>query len=243
MRTRMKALLNAFFQKTIKHRLVHELFVTDESDDIWRSLASLGFRPEQVIDIGAARGGWTKEVIEIFPDAKFLMVDPLSENIGALQAVVDTHPKITFWNGAIGRRNGEIELQVHSDQTSMFTSEWKGTTRKVPLRTLDSFADDGTITRMDALKIDVQGAELDVLRGATKLLKQCTAIQLEVSFRRVYEKAPLAHEIVAFFAEKGFRLYDICGLYKRPSDRALIQADFFFVSDDRLFQPETYNGI
>jgi FkbM family methyltransferase len=242
MRERIKRLMNTFFQKTVKHRLVHELLATDAMDDVWRSLANQGFRPQQIVDIGAARGLWTKEIVNIFPAAKFFMVDPLNENKGSLQAVVDGRPNVAYWIGAIGRQNGEIELQVHSDQTSMFSSEWKGSVRKVPLRTLDSFLADGTITRMDALKIDVQGAELEVLHGSKNLLEQCTAVQLEVSFRRVYEKAPLAHEIVVFFAEKGFRLYDISGTYKRPADRALIQADFFFVSGDQFFCPETYHG-
>jgi hypothetical protein len=94
---------------------------------------------------------------------------------------------------------------------------------------------------VDGLKLDVQGAELEVLAGATETLKRCKVVQVEVSFRRVYEKAPLAHEIIRFFTEQGFRIYDIASIFKRGNDRALLQADLFFVADDTFCKPETWD--
>ena len=110
----------------------------------------------------------------------------------------------------------------------------------MPLEKLDTLVFDcQKYTQIDAMKLDVQGAELEVLSAASKVLATSKVVQIEVSFRRMYEKAPLAHEIIAFLAEHGFRIYDIADLWKRK-DGALLQVDMFFVKDDFLFTPETF---
>jgi len=191
--------------------------------------------------VGAAVGSWTSHVIEIFPESKYLMVDPLKENEQALKAVVQQHANVQYWLGAVGSQAGELTFHVYGDQSSMFDSDWgrKGTLRRVPIRTLDSVANDMNCHDVEGLKLDVQGAELEVLKGAAETLRRCQVVQVEVSFRKVYENAPLAHDIIVFFAHQGFRIFDIAAVYKRK-DRALLQADLFFARDDRLFEPETW---
>jgi hypothetical protein len=51
---------------------------------------------------------------------------------------------------------------------------------------------------------------------------------LEVSYRRIYKDLPLAHELIAFAGERGFRIYDICSYAGRPSDGELVQSDILF---------------
>jgi len=241
MRQMVKKLLNAFFMKTLSYRVVHSQLVVDSDMEVWKSLKERGFRPRTIIDVGAAVGSWTSQVIEIFPESKYLMVDPLKENEQALKAVVQRHANVQYWLGAVGSQAGELTFHVHGDQSSMFDSDWgrKGTLRRVPMRTLDDLVSEIHCEGVDGMKLDVQGAEIEVLKGATEALRQCRVAQVEVSFRKVYEQAPLAHEIIAFFSSQNFRIFDIASLYKRK-DRALLQADLFFVRDDRLFEPEKW---
>jgi hypothetical protein len=77
----------------------------------------------------------------------------------------------------------------------------------------------------------VQGYELEVLRGATRCLEATEMLILEVSFRRVYKDSALAHEIIAYVADRGFRIYDVCSYVQRPSDLDLIHSDLVFVSE------------
>ena len=75
------------------------------------------------------------------------------------------------------------------------------------------------IPKFDHLKIDVQGAELDVLRGSVEKLKCCVAAEIEVEFLPLYENQPLFGEVEAFMREQGFffhRFMDFSGRAFRP---------------------------
>ena len=75
-------------------------------------------------------------------------------------------------------------------------------TDQVEARTLDSFE-----LKPDFIKVDVQGAELDVLRGAEKSIEECTGVEAEVSYQQGYEGQPLFDDITHFMNSRGFSLW------------------------------------
>jgi FkbM family methyltransferase len=76
--------------------------------------------------------------------------------------------------------------------------------------TLDQFCDKEKILDIDFLQIDVQGADLDVLEGAIKLLSRSVlAVQIEVEFSELYQGQPLFSDVDAFLRERHFSLFDI----------------------------------
>lgn len=81
----------------------------------------------------------------------------------------------------------------------------------------------------DLLKLDVQGYELEVLKGAEQSLPHIRVILAEVNLLDIHQNVPLLAEIVSWLNERDWVAYDICGLTRRPLDRALWQADFIFV--------------
>ncbi|MBV5312530.1 MAG: FkbM family methyltransferase [Prolixibacteraceae bacterium] len=233
-------LINPILIKYFSCNLVHVIHTLDSEGDVWKRIKQKQIKPNQIFDIGAARGEWSNNLIKEFPDAKYLLFDPLEENEIHLRKLTNIYPSMTNHCCALGERNGEIEINVHSDQTSKFESEWGGLKRTVKLRTLDSFLTANNDGQINFMKIDVQGAELDVLKGATKMLNSCKVIQVEISFKKVYNEAPIAHEIINFLSENGFRIYDMTSVIKRKDDRELLQADIFFTSLNTLFEPETW---
>jgi len=75
--------------------------------------------------------------------------------------------------------------------------------------TLDAFCEDEGIDEIDFLQIDVQGADLDVLQGGSKLLERCKVIQTEVEFSHLYINQPLFADIDIYLRKQGFTLFDL----------------------------------
>lgn len=81
--------------------------------------------------------------------------------------------------------------------------------------TLDSFCQEQGVNEIDFLQIDVQGADLDVLEGADKILNCGTlAIQIEVEFSHLYTNQPLFADVDTFLRKHDFTLFDISQSYQ-----------------------------
>lgn len=199
-------------------------------------LKARGWSPRQVIDVGAWQGTWTAECMKVFPNARYLLIDPLPANRAPLAAFCAAHPNATAWCGALGATAGTLSLYEHADQSSAFRAskpEWRGEPIEVEMRTLDSFMASGESEMPQLIKADVQGYELEVLRGASRALAAADAVLLEVSFRELYEGQPLAHDVIGHLGERSFAVADICS-YSQAADGTLVQSDILFVRRDRL---------
>jgi hypothetical protein len=96
----------------------------------------------------------------------------------------------------------------------------------VEVRTLDGMAGT-TLLRPLVIKIDVQGGELEVLRGAEETLLSTDALLIECSFVELYAGQALAHEVIAHLASRGFRLAGAHDPEYGPGGEC-IQADLLF---------------
>ena len=96
--------------------------------------------------------------------------------------------------------------------------------REVRLHTLDGWAKEAGVTAVDVLKLDVQGGELAVLRGAKNLLPTVRVIELEVTFNAIYAGQPLFGHIDEFLRSQGFRLWRLGHLvhYSREDQDAQV---------------------
>jgi FkbM family methyltransferase len=217
-------------------------------------LARLGrfdVAPATVIDVGAATGAWSIECHRVFPQARYVLLEPLAEFTPALEGVVAALGSADHIAAAAAAEPGELTFNVHRDLFgSSLLSEAEGPAvdgapRTVPVVTLDAIAAERGLAGPFLLKLDVQGAELKVLSGAESLLADAVAAVLEVSFFEFFHGGPLAHEVVAWMVERGFVIYDIDDRIYRPLDGALSQANVTFVqergpfrSDHRYATPE-----
>jgi FkbM family methyltransferase len=191
-----------------------------------------GFDPRVVVDVGAARGDWTKSCQRIFPDAHYIMVEPLPDYEEEL-APLARQERIQYVKAAAGRAEATLPLLVpeHPGGSSFLLSSRPGDkyfkrTVSVPIVPLDSIdVPPGTTL----IKLDVQGYELEVLAGARRLLGQVEVIIAECSLYPFQQDIPLIHETIHHVIDLDYRLYDVADEVRWRSG-TLAQTDLIFVN-------------
>ncbi len=204
--------------------------------------ASLGLAPATVIDVGAAEGTFTGMCRHVFPRASYLLVEPLEEFAAALDELRRSVPDVRVRRAAAASQAGEVTLHVHADLygSSLLLEREdgrvNGTPRTVPAVTLDELVGTDGARVPFLLKLDVQGAELEVLGGASATLAASEFVIMEVQLYRAFEGGSQLADVVGFMKARGFAAYDICGFLYRPLDGALAAMDVAFVREDGVFR-------
>lgn len=207
-----------------------------------RHARSVGLDPETVIDVGAAFGRFTLQCRTVFPRAKYLLIEPLAEFEQFLRALAHNTPGVDYVLAAATAESGNIIINVHSDWrgSSAYTEQEgpsvDGAPRTVPAATLDALVEAKHLRGPFLLKLDTQGAELDVLSGAQRVLADTDYLLTEVSFFECLKGAPLFPDVVEFLRSRGFEVYDVCGMQYRPLDNALSHLDVAFVKETGFFR-------
>jgi FkbM family methyltransferase len=204
-----------------------------------RQLASLGFRPQTIIDAGVAYE--TSDLYREFPKSRILLVEPQAEFEPFLRKICETY-EAEYVIAAAGAAPGTVVLNVHQElHSSSLLKEVEGTAvdgkpRQVPMVTLDQMCAERKLKGPYLIKLDVQGAELQVLEGSQRTLEETEALVVEVSLFASMIGGPQLHDIVARMKELGFVAYDMWGILHRPLDNALAQADMIFVKEHGRFR-------
>ena len=92
------------------------------------------------------------------------------------------------------------------------------------------------------LKVDAQGFDLEVLRGAESSLAHCVALQVEVSGVALYDGSPPLHEVVTHLYERDFRVTGLFPIMRSPADRIqVVDFDATFVRVP-VTRPQDHSG-
>lgn len=141
----------------------------------------------------------------------------------------------------MGRTAGEtVTFYEMETGSSMFPeqSDARRTARTLSTRTLDDVAS-GVPTPL-FLKIDVQGAELEVLAGGSETLSRADLVQLEVALLPYNEGAPTILDVLPFMKTHGLVPFDLSG-WSRPNGIDLAQIDLLFVREDSPLRLKFFN--
>lgn len=201
-------------------------------------LKEWGFAPVYVIDVGAFRGEWTRALKQIFPDASVFMIEAQDNARPALDTVCSYYSGVSYEIALLGATDGTpVQFFEMLTGSSVFEEQSQVPRKQITTttKTLDSLVGKRA-NRIDLLKLDVQGYELEVLKGAMQSLSNCEFVLLESSLIPINSGCPLIAEVIAFMNTKGFHLLDFCSQIRRK-DGALWQTDLIFISKTSPFLP------
>lgn len=207
--------------------------------DTYELLLQLRSSPPRVAyDLGGNRGQWTVLAKSIFPGVEIHAFEPLPDHCTAYTAKTQALANVHLHTVALGDRDAELEMDLttFSDSASLLTptatmAETYGVRpgRKVcvPVVRLDDWVAAHRLPLPDLLKLDLQGYELNALRGAPDCLSHARAIVMELSFLEYYSGQPAPGTLIAFLEQAGFRLAGFSP--DLPAGRPLEQADALFL--------------
>ena len=202
-----------------------------------------GFCPNLILDIGANRGAWTIKAKKIFPEAAILMVEPQPEMRAFLDSICSKYKNIQWVEAGAGASEGTLVQTIWKDLAgSSFLPTVRedllasGKQREVKICTIDSLLKDKGLNVPELVKLDIQGFELEALRGAESLFGKTEVFILETSLYSFMDGQPLIREVISFMGDRGYEVYDITGFLRRPLDGALGQVDLAFVRNKGILR-------
>lgn len=198
--------------------------------------------PAFVVDVGAHKGQFGLAVRAAGLTCPILAFEPQPEVFASTTERFKSDQSYELRNFALsdqaatqtmqisGHDDSSSLLEIGEQQAAFFPGREAVASIDVAVSTLDAELDGVEMADPALLKVDVQGAELDVLRGAATSLERFTYLYIECSTTEMYVGQPLASEIVAFLFARGFQLSDI-GSVTRVAGHGVVQADILFTRD------------
>jgi FkbM family methyltransferase len=200
--------------------------MTETSLEALTALTALLDRPLSVVDVGC-RWGFSEAWHALADHVHLVGFDPDEQECARLRSHYIDTPNVQIVDSALDRRPRRRTVHLTRDPacSSVFQADpllidqvpelevmAPAGSQQVRTTTLDRWRRHVKWGPVDFIKADVQGAELDVLRGATATLRDVLLIELEVEFNRLYSGQPLFGEVDAFARKHGFQIWRLSNL-------------------------------
>lgn len=179
-----------------------------KKQSVLQKIMKCGFEPRTILDVGANRGEWTQMTMRTFPKAKYLMIEADAQHTNELKAVgkpfeialvAEFEKDVVFYavQSAGGTGNSVFKENSHIPKDEI----------KRRAYTIDSIVKKHNFDNVDFIKLDIQGSELNALRGANETLRNVDIIQMELSVMNYNQGAPTFAETIAYMDNIGFAFY------------------------------------
>jgi len=195
-----------------------------------------------VLDVGASSGKFATGLRAAGYAGRIVSFEPLETSFSRLEHAGELDARWQRLPVALGAATGAAVLNVARNEasSSLYGMERRHTdaeprsvyagTQECRVLRLDELR--GELISPDArlyLKLDVQGSELDVLRGAVEAIEQIEVVEVELSLVRLYTGTPLATEVLEHLDRLGFGLISLEPAWVDPVTRTILQLDGILV--------------
>lgn len=217
------------------------------SEDLRRIHLLNHYKIDVVFDIGANKGQYATGIMDAGYKGAVVSFEPLS----AVHKIIEaSSKKYAHWQVAprcaVGSKNEVIEINISANSVSstllnMLDSHIEGAPESrivgkeaVQVVALDDVADQYISGKKNIfLKIDVQGFEQEVLKGATETIKKAKGIEMEISLIPLYENQSwLLPQVLDYMQMQGFQLMSIVPAFTDPVTGKVLQCNGIFFRED-----------
>ena len=194
-----------------------------------------------VLDVGANSGQFAASLRDAGYHGRIVSFEPLSGAFADLERAAASDPLWSCINLALGEENctAVINVSANSYSSSLLgVCDWSLSVEpsisavgreEVKVRRLDSFFDEISFPHETLLmKVDAQGFELPIVKGARGIIDRLELIQLEASFRPVYRDEPPIEDLISYMRKLDFRIVSIDPGWEDRSTHELLQVDLLF---------------
>ena len=197
------------------------------------SLLKKKINPNFILDIGCGYGEWFLKCYNFFPNSKYLLYDANKYNQKKLQELKKKYPSIIYKICLLSNEIKDLKFYNMGYGSSVYEEKtsFERTVEQITSTTLDIELKDLPInTTNNIIKLDVQGSEIDILRGLKDKINLFEVIILETSLKEYNKNSPLFFNVINFMESKNFHFYDLCDLKRLGNENSiLVQFDSVFV--------------
>jgi FkbM family methyltransferase len=196
-----------------------------------------------ILDIGAGDGRSGRDALRVFPDATIHSFEPREEACAALKQAAESSPRWHAHRLALGQAGGTRDMTIfpRAGESSSFyaiTKTWvegwpaedftSARRIAVDVDALDDWIGRlGGLDRIDLIKLDVQGAELDVIRGGSDAMQRAEGVIIEHMFVEGYSESPGFTAVYEQLASLGLSLVTMENMVRNDEGR-LLQTDAYY---------------
>lgn len=205
-----------------------------------RGLYQQGIRPQTVIDVGANVGQFAVACSRWFPSAEIFAFEPNPQCAARLTSNLRGVRKVSIFPVALGNEEGiakfHVNAHTHSSSVlplgerhcSAFPEATETETIEVKINRLDALLSESQMQGPVLLKLDVQGYEVEVLKGAQAVLRRVDYLVVEMSFEPMYEGEITFRDGMQLVEGYGFRFVRPVGFLRHPKTDEILQMDALF---------------
>ena len=193
--------------------------------NLYRRLKENGIRFNNIIDVGCYKGSWTSKLKLIYPDANYYLIDPNDKYKEKLEILG------TFYQEVVGQQKEKREFNFSKNEleetgNSLYdeNSNIEFNKKTIMVKPLKDIVPDQTY---DLIKMDVQGAELEIIEGSLELFQKTKFVQLECPVHHNNKGAPEFEHYINYMANSNFKVFDIDTIF---FNNKLMVLDFLFVN-------------
>ena len=199
-----------------------------------------------IFDVGAYIGNTVEQFKSSFPESWIHAFEPFDESFAIMKNRLQKTDRVLLNNIAVGDSFAESDsffVTENEGSSSLLrplksaNRFWKGTPLlmqekvKVKVSTIDKYCEERNINKIDILKVDVQGSEIKVLNGASRMLgeKNIKLIFTEISIAPNYKDQSEIDEVISLLRSHGYRIFNFFKM--KHIMGKLIECDVLFYSE------------